>query len=117
MEYDGGLFAIWVDIGLSPASMETTQTKKPMMHYTEMLGQNISRSLLKYRKHTQWVSASISVLVSLDLKAKVIRLGDGWQVNSSFRLHLLLAVKMIRQQISLTNRYPNQQAEAMTNSS
>ena len=34
----------WSDIGLSPASRETTQTKKPSKHRTEMGSQNISRS-------------------------------------------------------------------------
>ena len=47
-------------------------------------GHNISSSLKKKSKHTQWVSATIRVksnkgcLTSIDLKAKVVRLGDGW---------------------------------------
>ena len=56
-------FRNWGDIGLSLASRETTQTNKPPKHYTKTLGHNISSSLKKKRKHTQWVSATIRVQV------------------------------------------------------
>ena len=49
------------DIGLSPASRETTETNKPPIHYIKMGGQNISSSFKKERKHTQWVRAPIRV--------------------------------------------------------
>ena len=49
--------------GLSPASRETTQTNKPPKHYTKTGGHNISSSLKKKRKQTQWVSATIMVQV------------------------------------------------------
>ena len=51
------------DIGLSLASRETAQTNKPLKHYTKTGGQNISSSLKKKRKHTQWVRAPIRVQV------------------------------------------------------
>ena len=71
----GGRWTLWNrdDIGLSPASRETTQTNKPPIHYTMSRGQNISCSLKKKRKHTQWVRAPIRSksnkrrLTSLDL--------------------------------------------------
>ena len=50
------------DIGLSPASRETTQTSKQPKHYTKTWGQNIS-SLKKKRKHTELVGAPIRVQV------------------------------------------------------
>ena len=53
----------WGDICLSPASRETTQTKKPSKHHTETWNQNISRSLQKERKHTKRVSATKRVQV------------------------------------------------------
>ena len=56
-------FRNWGDIGLSPASRETSQTNKPPKHYTKMGVHNISSSLKKKRKHTQWVSATIRVQV------------------------------------------------------
>ena len=56
-------FRNWVVIGLSPASWETTQTNTPPKHNTKMEGHNISSSLKKSRKHTQWVSATIRVQV------------------------------------------------------
>ena len=74
----------WGNIGLSPAWQEPTEINKTPKHYTMMGGHNISSSLKKKRKHTQWVSASKSNkrhLTSLDLKAKVVRLGDGWHVS------------------------------------
>ena len=52
----------WGDIGLSPASRETTQTKKLSKHHTET-GSQISRSLQKQRKHTKRVSATVRVQV------------------------------------------------------
>ena len=75
------------DIGLSPASRETSQTNKPPKYCTMTRGQTISSSLKKKRKHTQWVRAPIRSksnkrrLTSLDLKANEVRLGDGWQVS------------------------------------
>ena len=54
---------------------------------TQKRGTITSAVLKKFRKHTQWVSAIIRVksnkrrLASLDLKAKVVKLGDGWQVS------------------------------------
>ena len=53
----GGQWTLWNrgDIGLSPASRETTQANKPPKHHTKIGGQNISSSLKKKRKHTQWV--------------------------------------------------------------
>ena len=54
----GGQWTLWNrgDIGLSPARRETTQMNKPPKHYTKTGGQNISSSLKKERKHTQWMS-------------------------------------------------------------
>ena len=51
------------DIDLSPACMETTQMNKPPKHYTKTGGHNISSSLNKKMKHTQWISATIRVQV------------------------------------------------------
>ena len=51
------------DIGLSPASRETSQTNKPPKHYTKMGGHNISSYSKKKRKHTKLVSATIRVQV------------------------------------------------------
>ena len=45
------------------SNRETTQTNKPPKHYTKTGGQNISSSLKKERKHTQWVRAHIRVQV------------------------------------------------------
>ena len=57
----GGRLTLWNrgDIGLSPASRETAQTNKPPKHYTK----NISSSLKKKIKHTQWVRDPIRVQV------------------------------------------------------
>ena len=57
-----------------------------------MRGQNIS-SLQKKRKHAQWLSATIGIqikrsrLTSRNLKTKVVKLVDGWQI---YRVHGLL---------------------------
>ena len=61
----GGRWTLWNwgDIGLSPASRETAQTNNPLKHYTKTGSQNISSSLKKKRKHTQWVRAPIRVQV------------------------------------------------------
>ena len=45
------------------ARQETIQTNKPPKHYTQTGSHNISSSLKKKRKHTQWVSATIKVQV------------------------------------------------------
>ena len=44
-------FRNWCDIGLFPASRETTQTNEPPKHYTKTGGHNISSYLKKKRKH------------------------------------------------------------------
>ena len=57
-EEDGGPFGICVTLAfLQQLRQETTQTYKPPKHYTKTRVQNISSSLKKKRKHTQWVSA------------------------------------------------------------
>ena len=49
---------------LSPKCQETTQTNKPLKHYTKTGGgQMISNSLKKKKKHTQSVSATIRLQV------------------------------------------------------
>ena len=53
----------WSDIGLSPANMEATQTKKPPKHCTEMGSQNISSSLQIKRIHAHEVRATTGVKV------------------------------------------------------
>ena len=55
-------FQNWGDIGLFPASRETTQTNIPPKHYTKTGGHNIS-SLLRKRGNIpmQWVCATIRV--------------------------------------------------------
>ena len=61
----GGRWTLWNrgDIGVSPASRETTETNKPPKHYTKTRGQNIHCSLKKKSKHTQWVRDTIRVQV------------------------------------------------------
>ena len=70
------------DIGLSPASRESTQTNKPLNTYIKTGAQDISY-FKKKRKHTVLPYGSVPpqgfksherCLTSLDLKAKVIRL-------------------------------------------
>ena len=57
-------FRNWGDIGLSPASHETTPANKQQKHYTKTEGgHNISSSLKKKRKHTEWISTTIWVHV------------------------------------------------------
>ena len=51
------------DIGLSPASRETTQTTKRSKHCTEGGGQNISSSLKIKRKHTKRFNAITTVQI------------------------------------------------------
>ena len=64
------IFWNWGDMSLSPASKETTQTNKPPKHYTKTGGHNVSSSLKKNRKHTQWVSATIWVQVYITRDAR-----------------------------------------------
>ena len=45
----------WGDIGMSPASQETTLMNMPKKHYTKTGGHNITSSLKIKRKYTQWV--------------------------------------------------------------
>ena len=77
----------WGDIGLSQVSRETTQTNKPPKHYTKTEAITSKVLLKEKRKHKQWISATIRVksskrrLTSIDLKAKVVRLLDEWQVT------------------------------------
>ena len=92
-------FRNWNEIGLSTASRDTTQTNKKPKHYVKNLGsEHISSTLRKKRKQTKWSLPPLwsksykTRLTSLNLKANVI-----W-------LPRLLAVKMIRQQVSITNR-------------
>ena len=83
----------------------------PPKHYTKTGGHNISSSLKKKRKHTQWVTATIRVQVLQETPhlTRPDRNGDKTrrrmtserQINS---LPGLLSVKMIRHQISITNR-------------
>ena len=101
----------WGDIGLPPASRETTQTDKPPKHFTKTWGQDISSLIKKKRKHTQWVSATIMVQVYQETPVLARPEGKGGKTRRPIssereinRLPLLLAVKMIRQQISLTKR-------------
>ena len=108
------------DIGLFPASKEITETNKPRKHYTKAAAIT-SAVLLRNRENIRnglvplWgYKSKKRCVTSLDLKAKVIRLEDGWQVSgrSTDSLDCSLAFKMIRQQISLTNR---QQSTTSTN--
>ena len=77
----------WGDIALYPASWETTQTNKPRKQYTKMWGLNISSSLNRKIKHSQWIRAPLGSksnkrhLTSLELKARVVSLGNRWQVS------------------------------------
>ena len=81
------------DIYLYPASRETTRTKKTPKDHIKMLGQNISSSLQKKMKHTHLFH----------------------HVEQLDRLHVLLAVKMIWQQISLSNWINHQSTAPPTN--
>ena len=80
-------FRNWGDIGLSPASRETTQTNKPPKHYTKTGGHNISSSLKKKGNipngsvPPKMSKSNKRRLTSLYLNAKVVRLGDEWQVR------------------------------------
>ena len=47
-------FRNWGDIGLSPASRETTQTSNPLKHYTKTGGHNICSSLNSVRQCNNW---------------------------------------------------------------
>ena len=60
---------------------EVTETSS-----TETDGQNIRSSFEKKRNHTWWINKRS--LTSLDLKAKVIRQADGWQVDDRSRVSL-----------------------------
>ena len=83
-EEDGGPFGI----GVTLACLHQAGKLPRRTSCQKMGNYNISSSLKKKRKHIQWVSATIRVksnkrrLSSLDLNAKVVRLGDGWQVSS-----------------------------------
>ena len=82
IEEDGGPFTIGVTLAVS-SKQGNYPDKEAVEIPTETGSQNISRSLQKERKHTKRVSATIRRrLTSLDLKAKVIKLRDGWQVTS-----------------------------------
>ena len=89
----------WGDIGLSPASKKSIQTKKLHKHWSETGFQNISTSLEKKRMPCSSLlprenipNGSVSPYrsksnkvkrrrTSHDLKAEGARLGDGWQVG------------------------------------
>ena len=84
-------FRNWGDTGLSPASLETTQTNMQMKHHTTM-GAIASAVLLRKRGDIPNGSVppngSMSnnrCLTSLDLRAKVVRLWDGWHVHSRWK--------------------------------
>ena len=110
-------FRNWGDISLSPASRETTQTNKPPKHYRKTRnipnGSNKEEIYPKGQCHHKGPSLNkkrfeLAGFELVDLKAKVVRLGImeiERQINS---LIGLLAVTMIWQQISLTNRLTHQ---------
>ena len=110
-EEDGEPFRIWVSFD----SRETTLSNKPPKHCTIWRGAITSAVLLRKMRTIPYGSVPPSGsksnkrrLTSPDLKAKVVRLGHEWQVSSRSTLPGLLADKMIRQQISLTNKLVHQ---------
>ena len=83
----------WGDIGLSPASRETTKTNKHPEHCTKT---GATTSAVFLRKRGNIPNDSVPPLgsnsnnirlTSLDLKAKVVRLGDGCQVRCRSRVY------------------------------
>ena len=110
------------DIGLSPASRVTTQTNKPPKHYTVTRGQNISFSLNKKRKHTQpHKDPSRTETPDLTRPEGKGRKSRRRMANERYinRLPGLLAIKMIREQISFATRLAHKSTTSMavTNSS
>ena len=99
------------DISHSPANRKATQTKEPPKYHSETRGQSLTRLLQKKRKHTQWVSATLGIqiqqepLASRDLKAKVVRLGDGWQVDGRFTGSLDCYTSKLADSISALQTY------------
>ena len=102
-------FLNWGDIGLSPASREITQMSTPSKHYTNTWDQKISSSqrgnipnglvpLLEYK-----FQQATPDLTRPEGKCDKNRRwkASGWQIS---RLPGLFAVKMIWQQITITNR-------------
>ena len=119
----GGRWALWNrgDSGLSPASWETTQTNKPR---NTTLRRGARTSAVLWRKRwtiPKWVSDPIRIKVFKETPDLTRPEGKGgksrsrmaseWQIN---RLPVLLAIKMIREQISFANRLSHQ-STASTN--
>ena len=88
------------DIGLAPASRETTQTNKATKHYAKTGSQNIN-SLLR-KKETYPMGHSLHKgqsqikrrLAAIYLNQKVVSLGDGWQVSGRLTDSLQMPSKL-----------------------